>query len=478
MDARANLKGAGSGNFGADRPRSGAPPRIRAEMTPLWNEKHSFGGASRLKSQFNVCFQTGHRVLNSDRDVANDLKWWIEMKVKPYLLLGLLVIALAACGKPAATATQMPAGQLISRAEPTLAPTDTPAPTATPVPPTATPTATATPTHTPTTTPTHTPTATPTATATPVEPLSVAHMRTQEYPGSDIVIEQTLQPGVNYQRYIASYLSEGLKEYGLLTVPNGPKPATGWPVIIFNHGYIPPAQYRTTERYVAYVDGFARNGYIVFRPDYRGHANSEGVPTGGYGTPDYTIDVLNALASMKRYADADPNRIGMWGHSMGGHITLRAMVTTGDIKAGVIWAGVVASYPDLMSRWRRSASVMPPASSQSVRRWRQELTDRYGTPEENPEFWASISPSAFLDELSGPLQLHHGTADADVPVEFSSDLYQQALAEDIPMPVEYYEYPGDNHNLSVSFNTAMQRSVAFFDKYVKNLELRTADAAP
>ena len=98
---------------------------------------------------------------------------------------------------------------------------------------------------------------------------------------------------------------------------------------------------------------FARNGYIVFKPDYRGHDQSEGDASGGYGSPDYTIDVLNATASVKRYPDADPNRIGMWGHSMGGHITLRSMVTTKDIKAGVIWAGVVASYPDLMSRWRR-----------------------------------------------------------------------------------------------------------------------------
>ena len=194
-------------------------------------------------------------------------------------------------------------------------------------------------------------------------------MREQAYPGSDIVIEQKLQPGANYQRYRASYLSEGLKQYALLTVPNGTPPATGWPAIIFNHGYIPPAEYRTTERYVAYVDGFARNGYIVFRPDYRGHDQSEGNASGGYGSPDYTIDVLNATASLKRYPAADPNRIGMWGHSMGGHITLRSMVTTQDIKAGVIWAGVVASYPDLMSRWRRPVPASVPTRAALARRF-------------------------------------------------------------------------------------------------------------
>jgi len=291
-------------------------------------------------------------------------------------------------------------------------------------------------------------------------------MRQVEYPGSDIVIEQTLQAGANYARYLASYESEGLKIYALLTVPNGTPPETGWPAIVFNHGYIPPEQYRTTERYVAYVDGFARNGYIVFRSDFRGHGNSEGEARGGYGYPDYTVDVLNAVASLKLYASADPDRIGMWGHSMGGHVTLRAMVTTQDIKAGVIWAGVVATYPDMMNNWRRPANAPPLNIPQSARRWREEFIAQYGTPEENPAFWASISPAEYAADLSGPVQLQHATGDVEVPVQFSRDVAEMiGLAGGV---VEYYEYQGDNHNISANFNTAMQRSIAFFDKYVKN----------
>src|SRR5215510_13053195 len=200
-------------------------------------------------------------------------------------------------------------------------------------------------------------------------PLQIDSMRVRAYPGSDIVIEATLDPGVNYSRYYVSYLSDGLKIYALMTVPNDPKPPTGWPVIIFNHGYIPPAVYRTTQRYIAYVDQIARNGYIVFKSDYRGHDRSEGKARGGYTQPDYTIDVLNAVASMKRYPDADPNRIGMWGHSMGGYITLRSMVITKDIKAGVIWAGVIGSYPDMLTRWRRSPSAAA-TPTPSARSWR------------------------------------------------------------------------------------------------------------
>ena len=327
------------------------------------------------------------------------------------------------------------------------------------------PASTSTPLPLPTSLPTETliPTVIPTVTAVPF-PLQISAMRAREYPGSDVVIESVLDPGVNYNRYYVSYLSEGLKIYALMTVPNGERPATGWPVIIFNHGFIPPDVYVSTERYIAYVDLIARSGYIVFRSDYRGHGNSEGEAGGAYSRPDYTVDVLNAVSTMKRFPEADPNRIGMWGHSMGGYITLRSMVITGDIKAGVIWAGVVASYPDLLSRWRRGpgASVPPTPRPGS---WRVSLVEQFGSPEQNPEFWNSISANSYLADLSGPIQLHHGTLDEDVPLEFSELLFYQML--EAQQYVELYKYDGDNHNISNYFSTAMQRTIDFFDLYVK-----------
>ncbi len=275
---------------------------------------------------------------------------------------------------------------------------------------------------------------------------------------------------MNYSHYIVSYQSEGNKIYALLTVPFGERPETGWPVIVFNHGYIPPEQYRTTERYVAYVDTFASNGYIVLRSDYRGHGSSEGVPTGGYSSPAYTVDVLNAVAAIKQYPDADANRIGMWGHSMGGQITLRAMVVTDDIKAGVIWGGVVASYQDLLEHWRRNDGqpTRTPDPTSTRGRWRSSLAEVYGTPEENPAFWASISPNSYVADLSGPIQLHHGLADTSVPPILSELLESEIRA--VGIPAELYLYEGDDHNISQSFTLAMQRSVQFFDTYVKSAQ--------
>lgn len=369
----------------------------------------------------------------------------------PALWISLAGLLLAACGARqevqalAAAQTPLPSvdGPAVTLVTPTAAIT-------------ATPNAAPRPTHTSTVTPTATPT---------LHPMMIEAMRRLEYPGSDIVYEETLAVGANYYRYLTSYRSEGLKIYALLTIPFGDPPETGWPVIVFNHGFIPPDVYRTTERYVAYVDWLARSGYIVFRPDYRGNGFSEGEANGAYSTPDYTIDVLNAVASVQRLPEADPDRVGMWGHSMGGYITLRSMVINPKIRAGVIWAGVVASYPDLLARWRRTPNAPTPTPDGTPRGWRSAFVAEFGSPEENPEFWNAISSNSYLADLSGPVQLHHGTADTSVPLIFSQLLTEQIKA--VGGVVEYYEYAGNDHDITRSFGTAMTRTIEFFNKYVK-----------
>ena len=299
-------------------------------------------------------------------------------------------------------------------------------------------------------------------------PLSIGVMRKKDYPGSDIFIEQTLSQGSNYDQYVVSYKSEGLKIYGLLTVPVTKKPKNGWPVIIFNHGYIPPSIYKTTERYVAYVDVFARAGYIVLKPDYRGNGNSEGQPEGAYYSPAYATDVLNAVSSIKKFKDANAARIGMWGHSMGGNITLRNLVVdASDIKAAVIWGGVVGSYDDLINNWQRKVAYNPPPNELALRnRYKGNLIRQYGTPKENPIFWNSIDPTYFLKDITAPIQLDVGLSDEEVPPAFSESLKNEL--EYLGKTVEYYTYEGADHNISQSFDLAMNRSLAFFAKYLKD----------
>ena len=90
----------------------------------------------------------------------------------------------------------------------------------------------------------------------------------------------------------------------------------------------------------------------------------------------------------------------------------------------------------------------------------------------HPNFWNSISANAFLRDLKGPIQIHHGTGDHEVPVEFSEMLYDEMLEDG--QPVEFYTYKGDNHNISNYFSLAMERTIQFFDRYLKGISARDA----
>ena len=312
----------------------------------------------------------------------------------------------------------------------------------------------------------------------PQSPLSIAYMRSQTYPGSDLKIEQTLESDNSYTQYIASYMSDTFKVYGLLTIPKGTKPTNGWPVIIFNHGYIPPNKYKTTERYELYVHAMASDGYIVFKPDYRGNGNSEGSPNSTYFAPDYTIDLLNAIATLKKYPDANPEKIGLWGHSDGGNAILRTLVVdTKDIKAAVIWGGVVAPYKTLTTNWQRFVPYHQGFADLAIENNNMSnMIATYGTPKKNPTFWNSIDPMSYLADITTPIQLDVGAKDEEVPTFFSYDL--RVTLKNLGKPAAYYSYAERNHNigfpilpsgvhLSIPYAPAMQNTLNFFDTYLK-----------
>jgi dipeptidyl aminopeptidase/acylaminoacyl peptidase len=145
---------------------------------------------------------------------------------------------------------------------------------------------------------------------------------------------------------------------------------------------------------------------------------------------------------------------------MGGYITLRAMVANQGIRAGVIWAGVVASYDDLFENWfRRGGS--------GRRGWRSEMVEEYGTPVDNPAFWNTLSANNYLADLSGPIQLHHATGDTSVPYQYSVTLDEQIRAAG--GTVEFFLYQGDDHNIAANRDDALIVSVAFFNRYVKGV---------
>ncbi|MDZ7843548.1 MAG: alpha/beta hydrolase [Anaerolineales bacterium] len=298
------------------------------------------------------------------------------------------------------------------------------------------------------------------------EEITIDYLRNLEIAGGEIIFRERLPDGPNYQRHLVSYLSEGHRIYGLLTIPNGDPPEGGYQAVVFNHGYIPPAAYRTTERYEAYVNYLARSGLVVFKIDYRGHGNSQGEPAGAYFSPGYTIDAISALKSLQRLDIIDPQGIGMWGHSMAGNLVLRAMLIEPDVQAGVIWSGAVYSYEDFVKYGISDSSYRPPPTPEDpeatgYRRRSREIFDRYGRPDLGVDYWGAVSLTKNIEFLNAPLQLHHAADDPVVNIGYSLDLVEvlQGRGKDY----EFYIYEGGGHNLiSPYFDQAMLRTVEFF----------------
>lgn len=269
-----------------------------------------------------------------------------------------------------------------------------------------------------------------------------------------------------YTSYLTSYISDGLRINGLLTIPTGTMPHGGWPAIVFVHGYIPPSQYVTTQRYVDYVDYLARNGFVVFKIDLRGHGNSEGKAGGGYYGSDYVVDTLNAYAALQKASFVDPKRIGLWGHSMAGNIVLRSMAARPNIPAAVIWAGAVYSYIDQVKYGIHDTSYHPPDYTTRQNNIRRMLFEKMGSPSADSPFWQEVAPTTYLSDLKGAIQIDHADDDDVVNIGYSKDLI--ALLNQTKVPHEFYEYPTGGHNIQgESFTLAMQRTVAFYNKYLK-----------
>jgi dipeptidyl aminopeptidase/acylaminoacyl peptidase len=319
--------------------------------------------------------------------------------------------------------------------------------------------------------------ASPTSTSTPIptesevvfevgKELTIEYLRGLEITGSEITFEEELPQTFYYQQHLVSYISEGNKIYGLLTIPVEEPPEGGYKAIVFNHGYIPPAAYRTTERYTAYVDYLARSGFVVFKIDYRGHGQSEGEPSGTYFSPGYTIDAIAAFKSLQTMDIIDPHGIGMWGHSMAGNLVLRAMLIEPDIRAGVIWAGAVYSYDDFGTYGITDNTYRPPATPETQetpgpRRRSQEIFDTYGRPDTQTDYWQAVSLTGNIGFLNSPLQLHHAEDDTVVNLGYSFDL--AAMLQENGKEYEFYTYEGGGHNLvSPNFDQAMLRTVEFF----------------
>jgi dipeptidyl aminopeptidase/acylaminoacyl peptidase len=309
------------------------------------------------------------------------------------------------------------------------------------------------------------PTASPAVTSPSVstmDPLEITALRSRSYVASQIRSDQNLTDQDGYRDSIVSFTSDGLSEFALEAVPESAKPASGYPVIILVHGYVPPSMYQTADNsYSDFIAAWAKAGFVVIKPDLRGNGKSQGSAVSGHYAPDYAYDVLNLIASLKYDPLVNVQQIGIVGHSMGGHIALDVAVSSSNIKATALINGVVGSMYDIFYNWPNSPAPndQPAAVVQAEL---HQMIALHGTPKSNPGYYNQVSAINYVSFIRGPVQINQDVSDSTVPKLFSDHLDTVLVASG--KTITYYTYPGDDHQMSLPQNRAqvLSRTTAFF----------------
>jgi len=188
----------------------------------------------------------------------------------------------------------------------------------------------------------------------------------------------------------------------------------------------------------------AQKGYIIFSLDNRGSAGRGHA----FETPLHfrlgaqeLSDQRDGVQYLKSLPYVDSTRIGIWGWSYGGHMTLHAMFEAGDdFKAGFAGGPV--------TNWRYYDTI---------------YTERYlGLPQKNEKGYQDSSPVKYAAQLKGKLLIAHGTGDDNV--HYANTLSVINALIEAGKYVEVLAFPGRGHGASdpPARRVLMQRVTQFF----------------
>jgi dienelactone hydrolase len=272
----------------------------------------------------------------------------------------------------------------------------------------------------------------------------------RELSGGGLRIGRLREQTSEYRSYNVSYRSQDYRISGVLNVPRGRGP---FPAVVLAHGYIDPAIYVRGQGMPRERRALAAAGYVALHVDYRNHAASDDDPalqrTVRLG---YPVDVLNAVNALRATDEVpvDDERIALMGRSMGGGVVYKALeMAPGLTEAAVVWAAVSSDEADNYRQFARPSPF-----------WNY-VDDRWGPPDENPDFWKGISPDQHFNRITEPVLIVHGTADTTCPPRWASHTARAMERAGVPAVLKWYE--GEGHTFGAAFDQAMARTVRFLD---------------
>jgi len=215
------------------------------------------------------------------------------------------------------------------------------------------------------------------------------------------------------------------------------KPSKKYPLLVYVYGE--PAGQTVLDRWggssFLWHMMLAQRGYVVMSFDNRGTP----APRGGewrkvvYRQVGILAPVEQAAAVKKVLAERsyiDPERVGVWGWSGGGSMSLNA----------------IFKYPDLY----KTAMSVAPVSNQ--RYYDTIYQERYmGLPNDNVDGFIKGSPINYADQLEGNLLIVHGTRDDNVHYQSTEALVNELIKHNKRFTM--MAYPNRSHSIREGANT-------------------------
>ncbi|KAA2214590.1 S9 family peptidase [Teichococcus oryzae] len=217
-----------------------------------------------------------------------------------------------------------------------------------------------------------------------------------------------------------------------LAFPEGERPASGWPMLVWVHGG--PAM-QALPNWRPDLQTFLSMGIAVLVPNVRG-STGYGVAYAALDDREKRLDSVADLASAHRWLSARPEvdaaRIGIMGQSYGGWMVLAATTEYPEL-----WACGVDFYG--IARWKTFFERTGP--------WRiGHRAAEYGDPVEDAELLERLSPLNHADRIRCPMLVAQGLTDPRVPPQESEQIVEVLRRRDVP--VEYLTFPDEGHGFT------------------------------
>ena len=250
------------------------------------------------------------------------------------------------------------------------------------------------------------------------------------------------------------WTSDGMRIQGWLLYPKDYDPGHRYPMVVVVHGG-PAAAVRPSWPGRGFnIDSLSTKGYFVLYPNPRGSFGqgekfTEGnVKDFGYG--DFR-DILAGVDEVVKTLPVDDQRVGIFGWSYGGYMTMWAATQTHRFRAAVAGAG--------LSNWQSYYG------ENDIDEW---MIPYFGASVyDDPAVYAKSSPMTFIKNVKTPTLILVGERDGEVPEPQSREFWH--ALKTLGVETQFVVYEGEGHSIRKPEHQRdiMERLVGWFDHYLK-----------